>query len=76
MRILIFLVIALSFVVNAADADPEQKNPGSIYDLDNQPSSECSCSIRKQHQTKLRIEKNKQKHIESKKKSVSEPSTQ
>jgi|GEM_PF-3450186 len=66
MRILIFLVITFSFVGRAAYANPETKESGTVVSYQEPSSSECSCSLRKQHQTKLRIEKNKLRNLESK----------
>jgi hypothetical protein len=73
MRILIFLVITLSFVGRVAYADPETKDSGTSVSYQESSSFECSCSLRKQHQTKLRIEKNKLSNFESKEKIRTEP---
>ncbi len=75
MRILIFLVITLSFFGTVAYAGPETKDSDMAASDQKQSSSECSCSVRKQHQMKLRIEKNKQNSFESDKEIISEPSS-
>lgn len=73
MRILIFLVITVSFLGTAAYADPETRDSGIAASYQKQSSPECSCSVRKQHQTKLRIEKKKQRDFESSREMISEP---
>jgi hypothetical protein len=57
MRTLIFLVIAFSFFGRTVYADPDSKDNVMAVSYIKQSPSECSCSLRKQHQTKLRIEK-------------------
>jgi hypothetical protein len=75
MRILTFLLITFSFFATRAYAGPDTTNSVMAISYQKQLPSECSCSLRKQHQTKRRIEKNKRRNFELReiKTSESEP---
>jgi hypothetical protein len=64
MSMLTFLLITFSVFATKAYAGPDTTNSGMAISYQKQLSSECSCSLRKQHQTKRRIEKNKRRNFE------------
>ena len=66
MSMLTFLLITFSFFATKSYAGPDTTNSGMASSYQKQLSSECSCSLRKQHQTKRRIEKNKPRNFELK----------
>ncbi len=72
MSMLTFLVITFSVFATKAYAGPDTITSGMAISYQKQLSSECFCSLRKQHQMKRRIEENKRRNFELRERKTSE----